>query len=81
MLHKCAQAVTAAALQETLDFEYCIIASGCNFGPFHKPGDPTRDERFCSFCTETIPGMCDENSDPLPERLNMIQQSPGDDEL
>ena len=26
--------------QETIDFDYCIIAAGCNFGPFHKLGDP-----------------------------------------
>ncbi len=25
--------------QETIDFDYCIIAAGCNFGPFHKPED------------------------------------------
>ena len=24
--------------QETIDFDYCIIAAGCNFGPFHKLG-------------------------------------------
>ena len=26
--------------KETIDFDYCIIAAGCNFGPFHKPGGP-----------------------------------------
>jgi len=25
--------------EETIDFDYCIIASGCNFGPFHKWGE------------------------------------------
>jgi len=25
--------------EETLDFDYCIIAAGCNFGPFHKWGE------------------------------------------
>jgi hypothetical protein len=25
--------------EETLDFEFCIIAAGCNFGPFHKWGE------------------------------------------
>jgi len=25
--------------EETLDFDYCIIACGCNFGPFHKWGE------------------------------------------
>merc|ERR1712078_815164 len=24
---------------ETIDFDYCIIAAGCNFGPFHKWGE------------------------------------------
>jgi len=24
---------------EVLDFDYCIIASGCNFGPFHPQGE------------------------------------------
>jgi len=24
---------------ETVDFDYCIIAAGCNFGPFHKWGE------------------------------------------
>jgi hypothetical protein len=28
---------TVVLLQETIDFDYCIIAAGCNFGPFHKP--------------------------------------------
>jgi len=27
-----------ADAEETIDFDYCIIASGCNFGPFHKWG-------------------------------------------
>eukprot|EP00438_Fugacium_kawagutii_P004717 Skav217797 [mRNA] locus=scaffold1782:390069:396176:- [translate_table: standard] len=25
--------------KETIDFDYCIIAAGCNFGPFHKWGE------------------------------------------
>jgi len=25
--------------EETIDFDYCIIAAGCNFGPFHKWGE------------------------------------------
>merc|ERR1712166_196208 len=25
--------------EETLDFDFCIIAAGCNFGPFHKWGE------------------------------------------
>ncbi|CAK9103799.1 Apoptosis-inducing factor homolog B [Durusdinium trenchii] len=25
--------------RETIDFDYCIIAAGCNFGPFHKWGE------------------------------------------
>jgi len=25
--------------EELIDFDYCIIASGCNFGPFHKWGE------------------------------------------
>jgi len=24
---------------ETVDFDYCIVAAGCNFGPFHKWGE------------------------------------------
>lgn len=24
---------------ETIDFDFCIIAAGCNFGPFHKWGE------------------------------------------
>jgi len=28
-----------AAAEETIDFDYCIIAAGCNFGPFHKWGE------------------------------------------
>jgi NADH dehydrogenase FAD-containing subunit len=24
---------------EVIDFDYCIIAAGCNFGPFHKHGE------------------------------------------
>eukprot|EP00438_Fugacium_kawagutii_P004715 Skav217795 [mRNA] locus=scaffold1782:366722:371593:- [translate_table: standard] len=27
---------TATYKPETIDFDYCIIAAGCNFGPFHK---------------------------------------------
>jgi len=27
------------AEKEVLDFDYCIIAAGCNFGPFHKWGE------------------------------------------
>ena len=30
-------AMKIQAKQETIDFDYCIIAAGCNFGPFHKP--------------------------------------------
>merc|ERR550525_399692 len=25
--------------EETIDFDYCVIACGCNFGPFHKWGE------------------------------------------
>merc|ERR1719388_220111 len=25
--------------KETIDFDYCLICSGCNFGPFHKWGE------------------------------------------
>jgi len=25
--------------EEVIDFDYCIIAAGCNFGPFHKWGE------------------------------------------
>merc|ERR1719316_2392114 len=25
--------------EETLDFDFCVIAAGCNFGPFHKWGE------------------------------------------
>jgi len=28
-----------AAEKEVVDFDFCIIASGCNFGPFHKWGE------------------------------------------
>ena len=24
--------------EETIDFDYCLICAGCNFGPFHKLG-------------------------------------------
>lgn len=38
--------------EETLDFDYCIIAAGCNFGPFHKWGEslwfPTIHEKALS---------------------------------
>ena len=27
----------SAVPKETIDFDYCLICAGCNFGPFHKP--------------------------------------------
>eukprot|EP00811_Abedinium_folium_P033418 NODE_6383_length_1676_cov_20.362169.p1 GENE.NODE_6383_length_1676_cov_20.362169~~NODE_6383_length_1676_cov_20.362169.p1 ORF type:complete len:474 (+),score=139.39 NODE_6383_length_1676_cov_20.362169:62-1423(+) len=36
--------------EEVLDFDFCVIASGCNFGPFHKHGQslwfPTVQQEF-----------------------------------
>jgi len=43
--------------EETIDFDYCIIASGCNFNPLHKMGEslwfPTVHE-----CARTHPESC-----------------------
>merc|ERR1719399_242316 len=25
--------------EEVIDFDYCLICAGCNFGPFHKWGE------------------------------------------
>ena len=35
--HPCS-AVSLLRTKETIDFDYCLICAGCNFGPFHKPG-------------------------------------------
>jgi len=44
---------------EVLDFDYCIIAAGCNFGPFHKWGEslwfPTIHQKAIDDTTNSWP--------------------------